>query len=301
MDSVSSYAGPAIPPIRSLGEFSSAVQASGKAGAPVALRRVLPMPVLLLKTFYARRQDMTAAKQGNMMQGVERGMKMVEIRATLVEIELLRKLLKTTRKLLSPQWVDSCEAGWPEGWTASVIIPQPDSGEKVCPVCGQLAKNKCSGCQQVSYCGRECQRSDWKAHKKECKTGTATKNARKKKKKEEEAARVRGGSGREPTMKEFEEGVLAGKSVKELKMVIEGGGLSHADCFEKPELRRRAADRAPGYAGRGDRGRERGGCARHASRAAQDAARRPPPAHAPPQHTLQAHTHCVLQALGLAE
>ena len=142
-DSVSSYAGPATPPIRSLGEFSSAVQSSGKAGAPVALRRVLPMPVLLLKTFYARRQDMTVAKQGNMMQGIERGMKMVEIRATLVEIELLRKLLKATRKLLSPQWVDSCEAGWPEGWTASVVIPQPDSGEKVCPVCGQLAKNKC--------------------------------------------------------------------------------------------------------------------------------------------------------------
>ena len=35
---------------------------------------------------------------------------------------------------------------------------------------------------------------------------------------------------------------VAGMSVKELKKTITEAGLSHADCFEKPELRRRAVD-----------------------------------------------------------
>jgi hypothetical protein len=35
---------------------------------------------------------------------------------------------------------------------------------------------------------------------------------------------------------------VAGMSVKELKKVITDGGLSHADCFEKSELRKRAGE-----------------------------------------------------------
>jgi hypothetical protein len=28
---------------------------------------------------------------------------------------------------------------------------------------------KCSGCQQVAYCNRDCQTAHWKEHKKACK------------------------------------------------------------------------------------------------------------------------------------
>jgi xylose isomerase len=41
--------------------------------------------------------------------------------------------------------------------------------EKACRVCEALEKTKkCSGCEKVYYCGRECQRADWKAHKSSC-------------------------------------------------------------------------------------------------------------------------------------
>jgi hypothetical protein len=39
-----------------------------------------------------------------------------------------------------------------------------------CAVCGALAHFQCSiDCDQVSYCGEDCQSEHWKLHKKECK------------------------------------------------------------------------------------------------------------------------------------
>lgn len=39
-----------------------------------------------------------------------------------------------------------------------------------CKVCGETQGTlKCAGCKAVSYCGRECQKGDWKAHKVLCK------------------------------------------------------------------------------------------------------------------------------------
>ena len=44
-------------------------------------------------------------------------------------------------------------------------------GQKKCANCKKfgLKFKKCSACQSVYYCSRECQRSDWKKHKKVCK------------------------------------------------------------------------------------------------------------------------------------
>ena len=39
-----------------------------------------------------------------------------------------------------------------------------------CGQCGQKSSSCCSRCQLVSYCSRECQKKDWKTHKKVCKT-----------------------------------------------------------------------------------------------------------------------------------
>ena len=38
-----------------------------------------------------------------------------------------------------------------------------------CPVCGKIAETKCTGCRQIYYCNRECQKKHWKKHKPECK------------------------------------------------------------------------------------------------------------------------------------
>mmetsp|Transcript_70802 Transcript_70802/g.207462 ORF Transcript_70802/g.207462 Transcript_70802/m.207462 type:complete len:343 (-) Transcript_70802:229-1257(-) len=37
-----------------------------------------------------------------------------------------------------------------------------------CHVCGKPGQARCSRCQTVTYCGPECQRSDWKRHKADC-------------------------------------------------------------------------------------------------------------------------------------
>jgi len=54
--------------------------------------------------------------------------------------------------------------------------------QKRCGKCRkQNVKNKCSKCKHQYYCGEECQKGDWKRHKKEC--ITAPKKKKKKKEK----------------------------------------------------------------------------------------------------------------------
>ena len=40
--------------------------------------------------------------------------------------------------------------------------------QKVCFVCLQPSRLKCSRCDAVHYCGKECQKKDWKVHKHNC-------------------------------------------------------------------------------------------------------------------------------------
>ncbi|RPA84935.1 hypothetical protein BJ508DRAFT_303325 [Ascobolus immersus RN42] len=59
--------------------------------------------------------------------------------------------------------------GYPEG----VFYKAPHLVQVGCNVCGFVnATKKCSGCKTVVYCSRECQKEDWREHKKTCKTGS---------------------------------------------------------------------------------------------------------------------------------
>src|SRR5437868_4558052 len=40
--------------------------------------------------------------------------------------------------------------------------------EKGCFVCGKLPAKVCARCRRIRYCSRECQKSDYKEHKKGC-------------------------------------------------------------------------------------------------------------------------------------
>lgn len=52
-----------------------------------------------------------------------------------------------------------------------IVNVKPDEEQMaLCVGCGTPNRlQKCSGCQTARYCSRECQKSDWKKHKKECK------------------------------------------------------------------------------------------------------------------------------------
>lgn len=50
--------------------------------------------------------------------------------------------------------------------------------DESCGVCGQPSEAKCSRCRVVNYCGPECQRLDWKSHKRVCAGKTASSSSR---------------------------------------------------------------------------------------------------------------------------
>lgn len=49
---------------------------------------------------------------------------------------------------------------------------EPDGGtfKKFCSTCGSTFQiQRCAACRVAGYCSKECQKSDWSSHKKECK------------------------------------------------------------------------------------------------------------------------------------
>ena len=47
---------------------------------------------------------------------------------------------------------------------------------KVCILCLEPSKLKCSRCLTAQYCGKECQKKDWKVHKNNCKDNNSDEN-----------------------------------------------------------------------------------------------------------------------------
>lgn len=58
----------------------------------------------------------------------------------------------------------------PEG---AIQFISPMAHSQACAACGKAGSlvklRSCTGCKKVWYCGKECQVSDWRRHKKDCK------------------------------------------------------------------------------------------------------------------------------------
>ena len=50
-------------------------------------------------------------------------------------------------------------------------------GKMNCAVCGTENAKRCAGCGRVAYCGKECQKGEWKRHKKMCQRRNLAKSA----------------------------------------------------------------------------------------------------------------------------
>ena len=48
--------------------------------------------------------------------------------------------------------------------------------DKVCFLCLEPSKLKCSKCLTIQYCSKECQKKDWKIHKNNCKDNNCNEN-----------------------------------------------------------------------------------------------------------------------------
>jgi hypothetical protein len=78
-------------------------------------------------------------------------------------------------KSLGVPLVDPNVSGGVSGPVSQGSQRPPPGTKDVCCVCGvgggaQIKLLKCGGCKKVEYCGRECQRKDWKTHKKVCRS-----------------------------------------------------------------------------------------------------------------------------------
>ena len=128
-------------------------------------------------------------------------------------------------------------------------FPHMSSREIPCEFCGAGTsthedRKPCTACRRVVFCSVECQRAGWAAHAKKCAESSTP-------------ACAVGDEGKVPGSEQIvltsgidiETQVAAsaservtGMSVKELKKLITDAGLSHADCVEKSELRKRGAE-----------------------------------------------------------
>ncbi|KAI0752538.1 hypothetical protein C8Q80DRAFT_1117939 [Daedaleopsis nitida] len=100
------------------------------------------------------------------------------INATPLEQKVVLKVLKSNAHLVPPDFVVDRQPG-EERYKVSVLLPVGPldfdvlaklNEKQGCVICGKRTTSRCAQCQSVSYCGAECQRADWKAHKPACRS-----------------------------------------------------------------------------------------------------------------------------------
>ncbi|KAI5835664.1 hypothetical protein K523DRAFT_260382 [Schizophyllum commune Tattone D] len=102
--------------------------------------------------------------------------RMLQVRCTVQEQALFRKLLHHNSQKLSPNYKPTLESH-EKNFKISFLLPvsplsQFDIGKLTsdtgCAVCGKRTTSRCTGCLAVAYCGPDCQRAHWKDHKSFC-------------------------------------------------------------------------------------------------------------------------------------
>ena len=66
----------------------------------------------------------------------------------------------------------NCDGGqsWESVSGAPVEVKEPEVPLGDCAVCNNIAKAICTGCKNVFYCTRGCQKKHWASHKEDCKS-----------------------------------------------------------------------------------------------------------------------------------
>jgi hypothetical protein len=142
---------------------------------PIGVRDVNGLPLIQVEYSYGTKKEGMKAVE-KMMAGLRKGTLMSSEEVTSEQMDILTCLLRENYENLNKE--DSAfierEKGIPKKWKFSVVRPVDATkrgGIVYCPAsgCGKAASKVCSRCKTAAYCSSECQKSQWKSHKRECK------------------------------------------------------------------------------------------------------------------------------------
>ncbi|RPD60626.1 hypothetical protein L226DRAFT_506562 [Lentinus tigrinus ALCF2SS1-7] len=134
-------------------------------------------------TYWAINNETGAEGADWICMQMRRDVGVTEIKATVLEMKLLLKVLAMNARLLPPEYKppkDPLE----KHFKLSVLFPLAPLSFDVlgklnsdvgCALCGKRQASRCSQCHSVSYCGAgtsslPCQKADWPSHKQTCRS-----------------------------------------------------------------------------------------------------------------------------------
>jgi hypothetical protein len=140
---------------------------------PIGVRDVNGLPLVQVEYTYGTKKEGMKAHE-KMSAGLRQGTLMQSEDVTSEQMDILICLLRENYENLNKD--DSAftdlEKGIPKKWKFSVVRPVDASkrgGIVYCPSpCGKAASKVCSRCKTAAYCSPECQKLQWKSHKREC-------------------------------------------------------------------------------------------------------------------------------------
>jgi hypothetical protein len=140
---------------------------------PIGVRDINALPLVQVEYTYATKKEGMKAV-GKLTAGLRQGTLMLSEDVTSEQMDILTCLLRENYENLNKD--DSAftdlEKGIPKKWKFSVVR-QVDASKRGGIVycssgCGKAASKLCLPCKMAAYCSPECQKLQWKSHKREC-------------------------------------------------------------------------------------------------------------------------------------
>lgn len=101
--------------------------------------------------------------------------RLFQFEVTLPEQDMLISMLEHNAAMLPKNYKKELAKKYPDIYTPSAIVPlgkpyvDEGSAKLPCALCGERGSAWCSRCKSTWYCSKDCQKLDWKEHKKVCK------------------------------------------------------------------------------------------------------------------------------------
>mmetsp|Transcript_30742 Transcript_30742/g.35052 ORF Transcript_30742/g.35052 Transcript_30742/m.35052 type:complete len:457 (-) Transcript_30742:55-1425(-) len=105
---------------------------------------------------------------GNIVESAKEWLSLREGRVTMDDDNMPEPFSDPSRKMAAEQQALLCVVENKKGKYSEATVKLAEEEMKTCPACGDDASHRCTGCKRQWYCNRNCQKKDYKKHKKQC-------------------------------------------------------------------------------------------------------------------------------------